>query len=327
MEQVVIVGAGPCGLSAAAELKAEGFDPLIIEKGSIVHSIYRYPTYLTFHSSPELLEIGGVPFVTPNEKPTRLEGLNYYRLVAERKGLRIRTYTEVTGIAKSESASGFTLELKDHLGRTESCDAKAIVIATGYFDQPNELGIPGEQLAKVSHYYTEAHPYAGKKIVIVGGNNSAVDAALELTRVGAEVTVVYRGSELSPYIKAWTRPMLVSLMEKERIRVRFSSELREIREDAVRVATGSEESWIENDFVLALTGFRPNRELLRQAGVAVDEETGAPLYDPETMRTPVPGVYIAGVVAAGSRANEIFIETGRHHGRLIARDLARLDAQ
>ncbi|WP_058302133.1 YpdA family putative bacillithiol disulfide reductase [Gorillibacterium timonense] len=319
MEQVIIIGAGPCGLSAAAELKEAGLDPLVIEKGSIVHSIYRYPTYLTFHSTPELLEIGGIPFVTPNEKPTRLEGLNYYRMVAERKKLRIRTYEEVTAIHRTDQ--GFRLSLTDRLGRESCCEAQHVVIATGYFDHPNELNIPGEELAKVSHYYTEAHPYAGLKIVIVGGNNSAMDAALELVRVGAEVTIVYRGAELSPYIKAWTRPVIESMMEKKRIRMLFESELKEIREDAVRIAVDGQEIWIDNDFVLALTGFKPNREPLVQAGVTVNEQTGAPLYDPETMRTNVPGLYIAGVVAAGNRANDIFIETGRHHGRLIARDL------
>ncbi|MEO3947067.1 YpdA family putative bacillithiol disulfide reductase [Gorillibacterium sp. CAU 1737] len=321
METVVIIGAGPCGLSAAAELKEAGIDALVVDKGSLVHSISRYPTHLTFHSTPELLEIGGVPFVTPNEKPTRLEGLTYYRTVVERKGLRVRTYVEVTAVTRTET--GFELRLQDRFGRESSLAARHVILATGYFDHPNELGIPGEPLPKVSHYYTEAHPYAGQKIVIVGGNNSAMDAVLELVRVQAEVTLVYRGSGLSRYVKAWTRPLIEGLMDKGRIRALFESELKEIREDevCVRDKEGREE-WLDNDFVLAMTGFRPDRRLLQNAGVQVLEETGAPWYDPETMQTNVPGFYIAGVVATGSRANEIFIETGRHHGRLIARDLA-----
>ncbi|MCL6456467.1 MAG: YpdA family putative bacillithiol disulfide reductase [Gorillibacterium sp.] len=320
MEQAIIVGAGPCGLSAAVELKAAGLDPLVIEKGPIVHSIYRYPTHLTFHSTPELLEIGGVPFVTANERPTRLEGLNYYRTVAERKELRIRTYETVTAIEQVET--GFAVSVLDLAGRKKRYLTRVVIIASGYFDHPNKLNIPGEQLPKVNHYYMEAHPYAEKKVVIVGGNNSAMDAALELIRVGAEITIVYRGEKLSPFVKAWTKPVIESMVAKGRIRLLFASTLVEIRDDDVLVATGEQSIWLENDFVLALTGFHPDRELLLSAGVKVDVMTGAPHYDPLTMQTCVPGIYIAGVVAAGSRTNEIFIETGRHHGKLIATDLA-----
>ncbi|GIP31544.1 YpdA family putative bacillithiol disulfide reductase [Paenibacillus sp. J2TS4] len=319
MEQVIIIGAGPCGLSAASELKEQGLDPLIIEKGSIVDSIYRYPTFLQFHSTPELLEIGGIPFITPNEKPTRLEGLTYYRTVAERNQLRIRLYEKVLSIHSAEE--GFELETEDRLGHVHSYRAKHVIVATGYFDQPNRLGVPGEDLPHVSHYYREAHPYAAMKVAIVGGNNSAVDAALELVRVGAEVTVIYRGAELSPYVKAWVRPLFESMVNKGKIRMLFSSRITEIATRYVTVETEGTTSRLDNDFVLALTGFRPDRQLLQASGVEVDEETGAPQHNPETMETNVPNLYIAGVIAAGSRANEIFIENGRFHGKSIARSI------
>ncbi|WP_040950021.1 YpdA family putative bacillithiol disulfide reductase [Gorillibacterium massiliense] len=320
MEQVIIIGAGPCGLSAAVELKNAGFDPLIIEKGSIVHSIYRYPTYLIFHSTPELLEIGGVPFVTPNEKPTRLEGLTYYRTVAERHELRIRTYETVKAIDRQENGP-FIISTSDRSGRKKEYGSKAVVIATGYFDNPNMLGIPGEELDKVSHYYREAHPYAGQKVIIVGGNNSAVDAALELARGGADVTVVYRRDVLSSHVKAWTRPLFESMVAKGKIRLLLSSQLTEVREDEVVITGPGGEMRLENDAVLALTGFQPDRSLLLAAGVTLNPETGGPIYQSDTMESAVPNLYIAGVVAAGSRANEIFIETGRHHGKLIAADI------
>lgn len=317
MEQVIIIGAGPCGLSAASELKEKGIEPLIIEKGSIVDSIYRYPTFLQFHSTPELLEIGGIPFVTPNEKPTRLEGLTYYRTVAERKELRIRLYERVLAIRPEDG--GFELDSEDRYGRKHTYRAKHVIVATGYFDQPNCLQVPGEELPHVSHYFQEAHPYAKMKVAVVGGNNSAVDAALELERVGAEVTVIYRGSELSPYVKAWVRPLFESAVNKGKIRMLFSSQITEIGEGFIMVESEGEVSRLDNDFVLALTGFRPDRQLLQACGVELDEETGAPRHNPETMETNVPNLFIAGVIAAGSRANEIFIENGRFHGRSIAR--------
>lgn len=321
MEQVVIVGAGPCGLSAAIELKRAGVDALIIEKGSIVHSIYNYPTYMIFHSTPELLEIGGVPFMTPNEKPTRLEALQYYRTVAERSGLRIRCYETVVSIQRAGSA--FRLTTETRFGERRAYDAGDVVIATGYFDQPNRLGVPGEELPKVFSYYKEAHPYAGMKVAIVGGNNSAVDAALDLERAGAEVTVIYRRAELSSRVKAWTRPLFESAVNKGRIRMLYSSHVREIRPHSIVVETGDGERLeLENDFVFTLIGYRPDRKLLQSLGVAFAEDTGAPQFDPQTMETNVPGVYLAGVIAAGNDANAIFIETGRFHGELIAKAIA-----
>ncbi|WP_010270597.1 YpdA family putative bacillithiol disulfide reductase [Paenibacillus senegalensis] len=316
MEHIIIIGAGPCGLSAAVELKRRGFDPLIIEKGAIVESIYRYPTFLHFHSTPERLEIGDVPFTTPNEKPTRLEGLTYYRMVAQREKIRIHLYETVTSVRKVEGL--FQLETTDRFGEVKSYESRAVIVATGYFDQPNRLNVPGEDLPHVSHYFQEAHPYAGLKVVVVGGNNSAVDAALELERVGADVTVVYRGEVLSPYVKSWVKPLFESSIDKGNIEMHFSTQITKITERTVHLVTREREWSLAADFVLALTGFRPDRVLLQSSGVQVNEETGAPAHDPETFETNVPNLFIAGVIAAGSRANEIFIENGRFHGKAIA---------
>ncbi|WP_134685078.1 YpdA family putative bacillithiol disulfide reductase [Brevibacillus migulae] len=322
MEKVVIIGAGPCGLSAAVELKKMGIDPLIIEKGPLVHSIYKYPTYMIFHSTPELLEIGEVPFTTPNEKPTRLEALHYYRMVANRHELRVHSYETVTTVERL--AAGFRIRSIDRFQEEHTYESERIVVATGYFDQPNRLRIPGEDLPKVSSFYQEAHPYSGMKVAIIGGNNSAVDAALDLERAGAEVTVVIRGAEISSRVKAWTRPIFESMMNKGRIRVLFSSVVTEIHERFIRVQTPDDVIDFENDFVLSLIGYRPDRTLLNTFGVTTDPETEVPHYDPETMETVVPHVYIAGVIAAGNRhANSIFIENGRHHGKLIANHIAR----
>lgn len=320
MEDVLIVGAGPCGLAAAIAIKRAGFEPLIIEKGSIVHSIYRYPTYMIFHSTPELLEIGGIPFATAHDKPTRQEALNYYRLVAAREQLRIHIYETVTSAQKT--AEGFLVTSTDRFGETQTYACKRLVIATGYFDNPNRLGVPGEDLPKVSSFYQEAHPYVGLKVAIVGGNNSAVDAAMELERAGAEVTVICRGQELSDKVKAWTRPVFESLVKKGRIKIYFGATVEAIEERSILVNTGTDTIRLENDHVFTLIGYRPDRSFLHSLGVQTDPDSGVPIHDPETMETNVPGLYIAGVIAAGHHANAIFIENGRFHGEGIARHIA-----
>lgn len=321
MEEAVVIGAGPCGLSAAIELQNIGIDPLVIEKENVVHSIYLYPTYMEFFSTPELLEIGGFPFNTPNEKPTRQEALTYYRNVAHRKQLRIRPYHQVTEIRASTDGS-YKLSVQSSSGQAHVVEAKHVVVATGYFGQPNLLGIPGEQLPKVSHYFREAHPYTGTKVTVIGGSNSAVDAAMELLRAGAEVTVVYRGATYSPAIKPWVQPVFESMVNKERIRMWFGSRVTRIDETSVTVLKDGKEHTIENDFVLALTGFHPDRSLLRAVGAAFRDDDEVPLFDPETMETTCPGIYIAGVAASGRNANEVFIETGRNHGVAIAKHIA-----
>ncbi|KZE55601.1 hypothetical protein AV540_06015 [Brevibacillus parabrevis] len=319
MEDVLIIGGGPCGLAAAIACKKAGLDPLIIEKGSLVHSIYRYPTYMVFHSTPDLLEIGSIPFATANDKPTRQEALNYYRLVASREDLRVHVYETVTEAKRV--GEGFHVTTTDRFSKIHHYEAKKLVIATGYFDNPNRLNVPGEKLPKVSSFYKEAHPYAGLQVAIVGGNNSAVDAAMELERAGAHVTVICRRTELSDKVKAWTRPVFESLIKKGRIQMFFGATVSAIEERAIHVNTADGEITLANDHVFALIGYRPDRTFLRSLGVQTDEETGVPAHDPETMETNIPGLYIAGVIAAGHHANAIFIENGRFHGEGIARHI------
>ncbi|MCR8962716.1 YpdA family putative bacillithiol disulfide reductase [Brevibacillus halotolerans] len=319
MEEIIIIGAGPCGLSAAVALKKRGIDPLVLDKGSLVHSIYRYPTYMIFHSTPELLEIGQVPFTTPNEKPTRLEALHYYRMVAKRYDIRVQTFEVVGRIEQVDKH--FVVSSTDRFGTAKQYETKRVVIATGYFDNPNRLGIPGEELPKVSSFYTEAHPYAGMQVAIVGGNNSAVDAAMDLERAGAHVTVICRGEKLSSRVKAWTRPIFEGLCEKGRIKVYYSSEIQEITDRMVIIKNPEGITEIPNDFVFSLIGYRPDRQLLQSLGVELDQETGAPIFNPTTMETNVPGVFVAGVIVSSAHANEIFIENGRFHGEVLAKSL------
>lgn len=323
MEKAIIIGAGPCGLSTALHLQKIGIDPLILDKGSIVQSIYNYPTYMIFHSTPELLEIGDVPFTTPNEKPTRVEALQYYRLVAERHALRIRCYETVVKV-NHEGNGNFQLETENAFGEHFTHSTRTLIFATGFFDRPNRLGIKGEHLPKVFAYYKEAHPFAGMNVAVIGGNNSAVDAALDLQRTGAKVTVICRGETLSSKVKAWTRPLFESMEAKGRIKVLYHSRVKEISERSIWVESFNGNSQrIDNDFVFSLIGYRPDRTLLNSIGVKIDETDGRPVFNPETMETNVPGLYLAGVVASGSgEGNSIFIENGRFHGKSISSHLA-----
>lgn len=321
METVIIIGAGPCGLSAAAALQDKGIEPLVIEKGCIVQSVYEYPTNLRFHSTPDLLEIGQIPFITPNERPTRMEGLEYYATVVRRKRIRVRTYEEVTSVQRNEEGT-FTVLTKDRYDIEYRYITANVVIATGYFDWPNQLDIPGEQLPKVAHSFREAHPYVGRKVAIVGARNSGVDAALELMRVGADVTVIYRGEELAEVVKSWVKPVFESAVNKGKIKMYWKSTVEEIKPYSIIVNKEGSLQELDNDDVLVLTGFRPDRSFLAEIGVQTEEKTGAPSYNEDTMETNVPGVFIAGVIAAVSRANEIFIENGRFHGVSIAEVIA-----
>ncbi|WP_229106322.1 YpdA family putative bacillithiol disulfide reductase [Paenibacillus sp. 1001270B_150601_E10] len=317
--EAIVIGAGPCGLSAAIELKQAGIEPLIIEKHCVVHSIYRYPTNMQFFSTPKLLEIGNIPFTTTNDKPYRKEALVYYLTVARHYDLQIQSYEEVTAIRKQEDGL-FLASTTTTNGEQRTYSARYVIVATGYFDHPNMLGIPGEDLPHVTHYFEEAHPYAGTTVTIIGGNNSAVDAALELQRVGAKVRIIYRGAEISPRIKPWVRPTFESLIQKGEIEMHFSAQVTAIHPGEITVTThdGTATSR-DSQFVLILTGFRPDRELIEGAGVKLqDEDKEKPVFDPDTMLTNVEGLYVAGVIASGRDANEIFIESGRHHGKLIA---------
>ncbi|RUT29814.1 YpdA family putative bacillithiol disulfide reductase [Paenibacillus zeisoli] len=324
MEDVIIIGAGPCGLSAAIECQLQGLSVCVIEKYNIVHSIYLYPTHMQFFSTSELLEIGGIPFVTTLDKPYRHEALAYYRRVASHYNLRVNCYEEALSIDRQPDGT-FIVRTLTSSGVQLEYPARNVILSSGYFDHPNILGIPGEDTEKVTHYFREAHPYTGMKVAIIGGSNSAVDAAMELLRVGAEVTIVYRGEGISSHIKPWVKPIFEAMLEKERIHMRTSSRVVSILPDRIVIESLTEGTTdeLENDFVLALTGFRPDRKLLASAGVQMSEDMDKPVFNPETMESNIPGLYIAGVVASGRNANEVFIESGRGHGKLIARHIAR----
>ncbi|MGM0887701.1 MAG: YpdA family putative bacillithiol disulfide reductase [Bacillota bacterium] len=316
VEEVIIIGGGPCGLAAAIALKEVGIQSLIIEKGNVVDSIYRYPTHQTFFSSSEKLEIGDVAFIIENRKPVRNQALAYYREVVRRKELRVNTFEKVEKVEKREDGQ--------FLVKTSKGDYTAlhVIISTGYYDHPNYMCIPGEQLPKVFHYFKEGHPYYNCDVAVIGGKNSSVDAALELVKSGARVSVLYRGSDYSPSIKPWILPEFESLVRNGTIKMEFNANVDRITEDSVIYHVGDEEKVIKNDFVFAMTGYHPDHSFLAAMGITIDKGTGRPAYNEETMETNVKGLYIAGVLAAGNNANEIFIENGRFHGGLIAYHLA-----
>ncbi|MGG5253770.1 YpdA family putative bacillithiol disulfide reductase [Neobacillus sp. SM06] len=314
-EEVIIIGAGPCGMAAAIALQEIGKNPLIIEKGNIVNAIYSYPTHQTFFSTSEKLEIGDIPFVTETYKPKRNQALVYYREVALRKQLRIHSFEKVNKVEKNRDFFEVITDKGIYI-------ASYVVVATGYYDHPNEMGVPGEELPKVSHYFKEAHPYFDQDVCVIGGKNSSVDAAIELVKAGARVTVLYRGSSYSSSIKPWILPEFESLVRNEKIAMEFSAEVIRITEDKVYYTKDGKEKVIANDFVFAMTGYHPDHPFLKEMGISIDEETGRPVYDQETMETTIEGIFIAGVIAAGNNANEIFIENGRFHGEQIAKAIA-----
>lgn len=318
-ENSIIVGGGPCGLSAAIALKDKGVNPLIIEKGNIVNSIFQYPTHQTFFSSSEKLEIGGIPFINENLKPKRNQALTYYREVVKRKELRINRFEKVHSIEK-QSDESFVVTTSKNVYRSQR-----VIIATGYYDHPNYMNIPGENLEKVFHYFKEAHPYFDTNVVVIGGKNSSVDASIELNKAGAHVTVLYRGSEYSKSVKPWVLPEFDALVRNGDIKLEFNAEPLEITEDSVKYSVNGIMKEIENDFVFAMTGYHPDHTFLTRMGVNIDSITGKPEFNPDTMETNIAGIYIAGVIAAGNNANEIFIENGRFHGQLIASSLGSRD--
>ncbi|MED1123119.1 YpdA family putative bacillithiol disulfide reductase [Bacillus atrophaeus] len=317
-EKAIVIGGGPCGLSAAIHLKQIGIDALVIEKGNVVNSIYNYPTHQTFFSSSEKLEIGDVAFITENRKPVRIQALSYYREVVRRKDIRVNAFETVQTVTKTDG-NKFQIETSKGTYVTPYC-----IIATGYYDNPNYMNLPGEQLPKVFHYFKEGHPYFDKDVVVIGGKNSSVDAALELVKCGARVTVLYRGKEYSPSIKPWILPEFEALVRNGTIHMEFGACVEEITEDKVMFRTGQNELVsIKNDVVFAMTGYHPDHGFLKKIGVKIDEESGRPYFNEETMETNVEGVFIAGVIAAGNNANEIFIENGRFHGGLIASEISK----
>src|SRR5579862_153604 len=327
---VIIVGAGPTGLECGIEAVRAGLKTLIVEKGCLVNSLFTYPANMTFFTSRELLEIGDLPLPSTNVKPTRAEALEYYRRVAEYFHLPIHYQERVNGIQRATLANhqatgtGFEIETETSDGKMHIHRARQAIIATGYYDLPNYLGIPGEGLPKVSHYAREGHEYFGRKVVVIGGANSAAVTSLDLYRHGAEVTLVYRGRELSRHIKYWIRPDLENRIKANAICAYLESRVTEITHDSISIQTSAGETVrIENDFVFALTGYHPDVDLLRGAGIQVDPESFRPSLNPETLESNVAGLYVAGVVVSGLQTNEIFIENGRFHGKLIIADIKR----
>lgn len=319
MVDLAVVGAGPCGLSAGVAARQAGMDCVILEAGCVVQSITMYPTYGTFFSTADRLELGGIPFTSAGHRPTRREALNYYRRLAREFRLCVRQYEEVLDIRGR--AGSFLLETRTMAGENRCYRARNVVLATGYAGSPNFLGVPGEDLPKVSHYFTEGHRYYDQDCVVVGAGNSAVEASLELFRSGARVTLVHFLDRLDPGVKPWILPDIENRLKRGEVQVRWDTRVTEILPDRIRLRheqTGKA-SELSNDFVLAMTGYHPDPRLLGGLGVTIDDGTGIPEHDPGTMETDVPGVFLAGVLAGGNRPDRIFIEDGRHHGPLAVR--------
>lgn len=319
---IIIIGGGPTGLACAIEAQRAGFSHLVIEKGCVVNSLYNYPAQLVFFTTPELLEIGDLPFVCEREKPVRIEALKYYRRVVDTYQLRVNQYEKVMRVTGSDG--NFLVETESTLtGEKHSYRSRKIIVAIGYYDYANQIGIPGEDLPKVSHYYKDAHPFYDREVAIIGGANSAAIAALDLYRHGARVTIIHRGEQLRRTIKYWILPDIENRIANGEVKAHFQTLVTEIKPSTIRIrnlATG-EESELPNDFVFALTGYHTDNDFLRSMGVEIDPETMKPSFNHETMESNVRGIYLAGVVTAGKETGKIFIENGRFHGGQIANAL------
>lgn len=322
MFDCIIIGGGPTGLACAIEAARAGLSHLVIEKGCLVNSLYNYPTQMTFFTTPELLEIGDLPFVCEREKPNRIEALKYYRRVAETYGLRVHQYEKAVKVSGADGDFSVETELTQ-TGERRGYTARKLIIAIGYFDHPNILGIPGEDLPRVSHYYKDAHPYYNRQVAIIGAANSAAIAALDLHRHGAHVTIIHRGEALRPTIKYWILPDIENRIKNGEVKAYFRTIVTEIGPSTIRIRNldSGEESELPNDFIFALTGYHTDNDFLRRIGIEIDPESMKPSFSDETMESNVPGVYLAGVVTAGRETGKIFIENGRFHGGQIARHL------
>jgi putative YpdA family bacillithiol system oxidoreductase len=308
---VIIVGAGPIGLCCGIEAVKNNYSHLIIEKGCLVNSMYHYPTNMTFFSTSDRLEIGGIPFVSHSDKPTRREALEYYRRVKESWNLNVNTFEEVISIEGKQ-------ELFNVTTNKEKYSSKFVIISTGYYDNPNLLNVPGENLPKVKHYFDEAHPYAYQKVLIIGGGNSAVDVALETFRKGSEVTMVIKEEKLKDGIKYWVRPDIENRIKEGSIKAFFSSEVVRIEDDKVEIKTPNGIKKIPNDFVFAMTGYHPNFEFLRKLNISLSgDEMMIPQFDPETLESNVKNIFLAGVVCCGMDTSKLFIENSRDHALKI----------
>ncbi len=314
--ELIIVGAGPIGIACGVEASRAGLSHLLIEKGCLTNSIHRFAANLVFFSTPNLLEIGDVPFITAGPKPARGEVLLYYRRVAEHFRLNLRLYEKVLEVER-DGKGGFVVASDQ--GRYA---ARRVVLAIGFYDHPNRLGVPGEELPKVSHFYREPHPYFRQKVAVIGGQNSAAEAALDLWRNGAEVTLIHRHEQLGSSLKYWIRPDLENRLREGSIKALFNAEVARIEAKSITVKnSGGQLATLENDFVFAMTGYHPDFEFLEKMGIRLESEKMKPALDPDTMETNVPGMYIAGVATGGKETGQIFIENGREHAKKIVRDI------
>jgi thioredoxin reductase (NADPH) len=321
LRDVVVVGAGPAGLATAIAASKSNLSCQVVEKGALVNSLLHYPTEMVFFTTPELMEIGGMPFVSPYDKPTRLEALRYYRRVSDAFKLDIFFDETVVAITRDpalpESGGSFAVDTLSARGVRRSVHGRTVVVATGAYDVPNRIGVPGEDLPHVSHYYTQPHPFFRKKVVIVGGKNSAAEAALDLYRAGARVTIVHRGQAMGDSIKYWVKPDIDNRIKEGSIPARFGTRVVEIRPTTVVVERAGAVDELEADAVFLLTGYGADTTLLRSAGIAINAETCGPVFDAETFETNVPRLYVVGAMVAGVQSGRIFIENGRFHGEKV----------
>jgi thioredoxin reductase (NADPH) len=318
---VIIVGAGPAGLAAAIAAQARGLTYAVIEKGALVNSLLHYPTDMVFFTTPELMEIGDLPFVSPHEKPTRQESLRYYRRVTDRFGLDIALGEPVVGLSRRPNGT-FVVTSQPAGGELRARHARFVVLASGAYDIPNRLGVPGEDLPHVSHYHREAHAHYRSRVVIVGGKNSAAETALELYRAGAQVLIVHRQPALGESIKYWVKPDIENRIKEGTIRARFNTRVVEITPTDVVVDGPDGVVREPAEGVLLMTGYRSDPALLRAVGAQLDEATGAPVHDETTFETTVPGLFVIGAAIAGQQSGRIFIENGRFHGGVVVREIA-----
>ena len=316
----VVVGAGPTGLACGIELQRRGLQAVLFDKGCLLNSIYNYPAHMTFFTTPELLEIGDIPMTSLGEKPNRSEALKYYRRVAEHYKLNIHQYERVERIEGDDGE--FRVRTTDRFGCRQVYEARKAIIASGYYDVPNRLGVAGEDLDKVIHYYKEAHPYYDADVAVIGAANSAAIAALELHWTGARVTLIHHGDGISRHVKYWIKPNIENRIQRGEIQAYFHSRVLEILPAAIRIATPEGERFLKNDFVFAMTGYRPDTAFLAAHGIVFEPETQRPYTDPTTLESHRKGIHLAGVIVAGMHTNEIFIENGRFHGKLIAEAIA-----
>jgi thioredoxin reductase (NADPH) len=315
---VIIIGGGPAGLAAAIAAGRAGLEAVVLEKGALVNSLAHYPTDMVFFTTPELLEIGGIPFVSPYEKPTRQEALRYYRRIVDTFKLSVSLYEPVRGLARREDGRFTVTSTPPHLHPRDRI-ARAVIVATGAYDVANRIGVPGEDLPHVSHYYREPHPYYRQRVAVVGGKNSAAEAALDLYRSGARVLLVHRGATLGESIKYWVKPDIDNRIAEGSIEARFETRVAAIEPGRIQLDGPSGTAWEPADAVLLLTGYRSDTTLLRAAGARIDEALGAPIHDPETFETTVPNLFVIGAVVAGKQSGRIFIENGRLHGEDVIR--------